>query len=35
VDSFSNKKIFLRDYYGNFIRDFDGSLVRIDVCVLK
>ncbi|MCC2987852.1 pseudaminic acid biosynthesis protein PseA, partial [Campylobacter jejuni] len=35
VDSFTNKKIFKRDENGKFIRDYDGSLVRKDECVLK
>ncbi|MEE6549094.1 hypothetical protein VWM69_01380, partial [Campylobacter coli] len=30
-----NKKIFKRDENGKFIRDYDGSLVRKDECVLK
>jgi len=35
VDSFTNKKIFLRDENRNFIRDIDGSLVRKDEYLLK
>ena len=35
VDSFTNKKIFLRDENRNFIRDFDGSLVKKDEYKLK
>ncbi|RQD69225.1 N-acetyl sugar amidotransferase [Campylobacter hepaticus] len=35
VDSFTNKKIFKRDEKGNFIRDYDGSLVKKDEYILK
>ncbi len=35
VDSYTNKRIFLRDDSGNFIRDIDGSLVRKDDFIVK
>lgn len=35
VDSFTNKKIFLRDKNRKFIRDIDGSLVKKDEYILK
>ncbi len=35
VDSYTNKKIFLRDENRNFIRDIDGSLVRKDEYIVK
>ncbi len=35
VDSFTNKKIFLRDTQGNFVRDIDGSLVRKNEYLVK
>ena len=35
VDSFTNKKIFLRDENRNFIRDIDGSLVRKEEYIVK
>lgn len=35
VDSFTNKKIFLRDENRNFVRDIDGSLVRKDEYIVN
>jgi len=35
VDSYTNKRIFLRDKNGKFIRDIDGSLVRKEEYIVK
>jgi len=35
VDSYTNKRIFMRDSSGVFIRDIDGSLVRKDTFLVK
>ena len=35
VDSYTNKRIFLRDENGKFIRDIDGSLVRKEEYIVK
>jgi hypothetical protein len=34
-DSFTNKKIFVRDSSGKFIRDIDGSLVRKEEYIVR
>ena len=35
VDSFTNKKIFVRDANGKFIKDIDGSLVRKEEYIVR
>jgi len=35
VDSYTNKRIFLRDKNGKFIKDIDGSLVRKEEYIVK
>jgi len=35
IDSYTNKRIFLRDENGKFIRDIDGSLVRKEDYIVK
>jgi len=35
VDSFTNKKIFVTDKFGRFVKDIDGSLVKKDEYVLR
>lgn len=35
VNSYTNKRIFLRDKNGRFLRDIDGALVRKDECIVK
>jgi len=35
VDSFTNKKIFLRDAKGKFVKDIDGSLVRKEEYIVR
>jgi len=35
VDSFTNKKVFVTDKFGRFVKDIDGSLVKKDEYVLR
>ena len=35
VDSYTNKRIFIRDEYGKFLKDIDGSLVRKEEYLVK